>query len=76
MLATIQFRTFCTLLLSKNVDVKLYESIIFPVVLYGCETWPVTLRDQHTLRVVKKKVLRKVFGHNRDEITGDWKNAM
>ena len=45
-----------------------------PIELYGCETWSLTLREDHRLRVLENKVLRKIFGTKRDEITGEWKN--
>jgi hypothetical protein len=44
-----------------------------PVVLYGCETWLLTLREEHRLRVFKKSVLRRIFGPKRDEVTGEWR---
>jgi hypothetical protein len=49
-------------LLSRNVKVKIYKTIILPVVLYGCETWSLILRENHTLRVYENKVLRRIFG--------------
>jgi hypothetical protein len=58
-------------LLSKNVKVKIYKTIIPPVVLYGCETWSLTLREVHRLRVFENKVLRRIFGPKRDEVTGE-----
>ena len=60
-------------LLSKKLKVKTYKTIILLVVLYGCETWSLTLREEHRLRVFKNKVLRKIFGVKRDEITGEWR---
>ena len=61
-------------LLSKKLKVNTYKTIILPVVLYGCETWSLTLREEHRLRMFENKVLRKVFGAKRDEITGEcWK---
>jgi hypothetical protein len=51
---------------------KIYKTTIFPVVLYGCETWTLALREE--LRVFEKRVLRKVFGPNRDEVMGGWRN--
>ena len=60
-------------LLSKNLKIKLYRTIILPVVLYGCETWSLTLRDEKKLRVFENRVLRKIFGPRRDEVTGDWR---
>ena len=58
-------------LLSKKLKVNTYKTIILPVVLYGCETWSLTLREEHRLRVIENKVLRKIFGAKRDEITGE-----
>ena len=50
-----------------------YKTIILPVVLYGCETWSLTLREEHRLRVFENKVGRRIFGAKRDEITGEWR---
>ena len=60
-------------LLSKNVKIKIYRTIILPVVLYGCETWSLTLREERRLRVFENMVLRRIFGPRRDEVTGDWR---
>jgi len=49
----------------------IYGTIILPVVLYGCETWSLTLRVERRLRVFENRVLRKIFGHKRDEVTGE-----
>jgi hypothetical protein len=57
-------------LLSNNLKIKIYRTIILPVVLYGCETWSLTLREERKLRVSENMVLRKIFGHRRDEVTG------
>jgi hypothetical protein len=43
------------------------------VVLYGCETWSLTLREEHRLRVFENRVLRRIFGPKRDEVTGEWR---
>ena len=60
-------------LLSKSVKIKTFRSIIIlPVVLYGCETWSLTLREECRLRVFENKVLR-IFGPERDEVTGEWR---
>jgi hypothetical protein len=59
-------------LLSRNVKVKIFKTIILPV-LYGCETWSLTLRKEHRLRVFENRVLRRIFGPNRDEATGEWR---
>ena len=58
---------------SKKLKVKTYKTIILPVVLYGCETWSLTLRGEHRLRVFENKVLRKIFVAKKDEITGEWR---
>ncbi|KAJ4450477.1 hypothetical protein ANN_01902 [Periplaneta americana] len=60
-------------LLSKNLKVRIYKTVILPVVLYGCETWTLALREEHMLRVFENKVLRKIFGAKRDEVTGEWR---
>jgi hypothetical protein len=60
-------------LLSKNLKIKIYRNIILPIVLYGCGTWSLTLREERKLRVFKNKVLRRIFGPRRDEVTGDWR---
>ena len=52
-------------LLSKNLKIKIYRNIILPVVLYGCETWSLTLREERRLRVSENRVLRRVFGPKR-----------
>jgi hypothetical protein len=60
-------------LLSRNVKVKICKTIILPVVLCGCETWSVTLRKEHRLRVVENRVLRRIFGPKRDKVKGEWR---
>jgi hypothetical protein len=60
-------------LLSKNLKVKIYRTIILPVVLYGCEIWSLTLLEERRLRVFEHRVLRIVFGPKRDEVTGEWR---
>ena len=60
-------------LLSKNLKIKIYRTIILPVVLYGCETWSFTLREERKLRVFENMVLRRIFGPRRDEVTGKWR---
>jgi len=60
-------------LLSKNLKIKMYGTIILPVVLYGCETWSLTLEDVHRLRVFENRVPRRLFGPKRDEIKGEWR---
>jgi hypothetical protein len=60
-------------LLSRNLRVKMYKTIILPVVLYGCETWSLTSREEHRLRVFENRVLRRRFGHKRDDVTEEWR---
>jgi hypothetical protein len=60
--------------LSKDIKIRIYKTIILPVVLYGCEIWSLTLRDEHGLRVFENRVLRRIFGPRRDEMTGEWRN--
>jgi len=59
-------------LLSQNIKIKIYRTIILSFVLYGCETWSLTLRKERRMRVFEKRVLR-IFGTKRDEVTGEWK---
>ena len=56
-------------LLSKNLKIKIYRTVILPVVLYGCETWSLTLLEERKLRVFENMVLRRIFGPRRDELT-------
>jgi hypothetical protein len=60
-------------LLSRNLKVKIYKTIILPVVLYGCETWSLTLREEHRLRMFENRVLRRIFGPTRDEVIGEFR---
>ena len=60
-------------LLSKNVKIKMYRTVVLPFVLYGCETWLLTLREECRLRVSENRVLRRIFGPKRDKTTGEWK---
>jgi hypothetical protein len=55
------------------VKIKIYKTIILPVVLYGCETLSLTLREEHRLRVFENRVRRRIFGPKRDEVTGGWR---
>jgi hypothetical protein len=59
-------------LISKNLKIKIYKTVILPVVLYGCETWSPTLGEEHRLRVFENRVLRKIFGTKREE-DGSWR---
>ena len=60
-------------LLYKNLKIKIYRTIILPAVLYGCETWSLTLREQRKLRVFENMLLKRLFGPGRDEVTGEWR---
>jgi hypothetical protein len=60
-------------LLSGNIKVKIYKTIILPVVLYGCEIWSLTFREEHRLRVFENRVLRRIFGPKKDEVMGEWR---
>jgi hypothetical protein len=73
MLATIPSRViFSFRQLCRNIKVKIYKTIILPV-LYGCEPWSLTLREEHRLRVFENRVLRRIFGPKRDEVAGEWR---
>ena len=65
--------TLSSILLSKILKIKIYRTIILPVVLYGCETLSLTLREGRRLRVFENRVLRRIFGPKRDEGTGEWR---
>jgi hypothetical protein len=54
----------------------LYKTIILPVVLYGCETLSLTLREERRLKIFENRVLRRIFGPKRDEVTGGWKSCI
>jgi hypothetical protein len=58
---------------SRNVKVKIYKTIILPVVLYGCETWSLTLREERRLRMFENRVLRRIFGPKRDKVMEEWR---
>jgi hypothetical protein len=75
MLAIIRFRAFYLLVCcqKKNLKIRIYKTIILPVVLYGCETWSLTVREEHRLRVFENRVLRRIFGPKTDEVTGEWR---
>ena len=60
-------------LLSKSLKIKLYRTIILPVVLHGYETWSLTLREECRPRVFENMVLRRIFGSTRDEVTEEWR---
>jgi hypothetical protein len=60
-------------LLSRNLKFKIYKTIFLSVVLYGCETWSLILREEHKLRAFEESVLRRILGPKRDEVTGEWR---
>ena len=57
----------------QMLKIKIYRTIILPLALYGCETWSLTLREKLRLRVFESRVLRRIFGSKRDEVTGEWR---
>jgi hypothetical protein len=59
--------------LSKNIKIRMYETMILPVVLYGCDTFSLTLREEHRLRVFENRVLNRISGPSRDEVTRSWR---
>jgi len=60
-------------LLAKNLKIKIYRTVILPVILYGCETWSLALREERKLRVFENMMLRRILGPRRDEVTGEWR---
>jgi len=62
-----------SMLLSTNLKNNIYRNIIVPFVFYGCETWSLTLRKERKLMVFENRVLRRIFGPRRDEVTGEWR---
>jgi len=63
----------CSSLVSKNLKITIYRTIILPVVLNGCETWSLTLREERWLRTFENRVLGRIFGPKRDEVIGEWR---
>jgi hypothetical protein len=75
------YHSFKSLLLSsrllfRNVWVKIHRIILLSVVLYGCETWSLTLREEHRLKMFENKVLRRISGPKGDEVTGEWRSFL
>ena len=60
-------------LLSKNINIKIHRTIILRVVLYGCDSWSLTSREERRLRVSENRLLRRIFGSKRNEVTGEWR---
>jgi hypothetical protein len=71
MLAIIQSKIFCLPVSYKNLKIRICKTVILPLVLYGCETWFLSLREEHRLRVFENRVLR-IFGPKR-EVDGSWR---
>jgi hypothetical protein len=63
-------------LLSKSLRIRIYKTIILPVVLYGREPWSLTLREEHRLRVFENRVLRRIFGPKRDDVIGELRKLL
>jgi hypothetical protein len=59
--------------MSNHVKITIYKTIILPVVVYGCESWSLTLREEHKLRVFENRMLRRIFGPKRDGVMGGWR---
>jgi hypothetical protein len=73
-LGTIPFRILCLIVCCrKNVKLRIYQTAISPIILFGCETWSLALRKEHKLRVLENRVLRRIFGPRRDEVTEEWR---
>ena len=72
LLVHIQAASLITLF-SAKIQSNTFRTITSPVVLYGCETWSLTFRDERRLRVFENRVLREIFGPRRDEVTGEWR---
>ena len=74
MLAIIRCRTNCVFHVAiQKYKIKIYRTIILPSFLYGCKTWSLISREERKLRVFENKVLRRIFGPMRDEVTGEWR---
>jgi hypothetical protein len=73
MLATIRCRIFVFQFAIQKFKIKIYRTIILCVVLYRCEAWPLTVREERKLGVFENRVLKRIFGPKRDEVTGEWR---
>ena len=60
-------------MISRNLKINIYRTIILPIVLYGCETWSLILREERRLRVSENGILRRIFEPKKDEVTGEWR---
>jgi len=68
----LMFHVYLEMIL-QHLKIKIYRGIILPVVLYGCDTWTLTLREERRQRLFECCVLRRIFGSRRDEVTGEWR---
>ena len=59
--------------LSKNLKIKICRTTVLLIVFYGCETWLMTLREEHRLRMLENRVLRRIFGPRKNKVTGEWR---
>jgi hypothetical protein len=66
-------RTFSFLVSVKNIKIKIYKTVILPVVLYECETWSLTIREENRLGVFENRILRRIYGRLREEMSGGWR---
>jgi hypothetical protein len=73
MLAKMQSNPFIFHSAVESVKIRIYKTIILPVVLYECETWSLTLREEHRLRVFQNRAFSRIFGSKMDEVTGGWR---
>jgi hypothetical protein len=73
MLLSFRAESFSSSFLSKNLEVKIHRTVILPVVLYGYETWSLTLREERRLWLFENMVLRRIFGPKRDEVKREWR---
>jgi len=71
-LLSVGAESFSSILLSKHLKINIYRNIIFQV-FYGYETWSLTLKEERRLRVFENRVLRRIFGPKREEVTGEWR---
>jgi len=62
-------------LLYKNLKIKIFRTVMLRAVLYGCETWSLALKEERRLKVFEDRVLRRIFGPKRDEVTGEWRKV-
>jgi len=77
MFAISQYRIFCLgICCPKIIKIKMYRTVIWPVVSCGCEAWSVTLSEVHRLRMFENGVLRKIFVPKRDEVTAEWRGLI